>query len=92
MKTTRLTRCDNYWQAHLLKGALESAGIACALHNEFNLYSIGIANGISGVDVLVYEDDLERARVLLEEFTKHQAEMPDDDEELPWNESGNPEE
>jgi hypothetical protein len=62
MKTTRLTRCDNYWQANLLKGALESAGIPCAVHNEFNLYSFGIANGMTGVDVLVYEDDLERAR------------------------------
>ena len=77
MKTTRLTRCDNYWQANLLKGALESAGIACAIHNEFNLYSMGFANGISGVDVLVYEDDLERARELMEQVLQDGGEDPE---------------
>ena len=77
MKTTRLTRCDNYWQANLLNGALESAGIPCAVHNEFNLYSFGIANGMTGVDVLVYEDDLERARELMNNVLQESGEEPE---------------
>ena len=77
MKTTRLTRCDNYWQANLLKGALESAGSPCAVHNEFNLYSFGFANGMTGVDVLVYEDDLERARELMNNVLQESGEEPE---------------
>ena len=90
MKTTRLTRCDNYWQANLLKGALESAGIACAIHNELNLYSMGIANGVAGVDVLVYEDDMERAQALMEESLRDNGEEPEGWEEAEEQEGDMP--
>lgn len=67
MKTLRLITCDEAFQARLIQGALENEGIASVLHNE-NTSNVlrGYGTTIAGVDVLVYEDDYERAMALLE--------------------------
>jgi hypothetical protein len=66
-KIVRLTTCNNSYEAHILQGALQAEGITSVLHNEnmSNLY-FNVISGFSGVDVLVYEDDLQRAREVLE--------------------------
>ena len=66
-RTVRLTTCNNSYEAHVLQGALLAEGIPSVLHNEnmTNLFG-GLISGFSGVDVLVYEDDLQRAREVLE--------------------------
>lgn len=65
-RTVRLTTCVNSYEAHVLKGALQAEGIACALHNEnmCNLY--GGAVPAFDVDVFVFEDELERAKEIME--------------------------
>ena len=67
MKTIRLITCDDAFQAHVIQGALANEGIASVLHNE-NTSNIlrGLTPTITGVDILVYEDDYERAMTLLE--------------------------
>lgn len=67
MKTVRLITCDDAVQAHIIQGALKNEDIASLLHNE-NMSTImrGYTSEISGVDVLVYEEDYNRAVDLLE--------------------------
>lgn len=62
MKTVKLITCDEAFQAHIIQGALENEGIASVLHNE-NTSTVlrGYTREIAGVDVLVYEDDYDRA-------------------------------
>ena len=62
MKTVRLTACANAVEAHILAGVLDAEGIPSAIHNENNLFGGMAAVGCTGVDIFVYEDDLERAR------------------------------
>ncbi len=52
----------------MLKTALEAEGIPSALHNEnmTNLYG-GLISAFTGVDIFVYEKDLERAKKILNE-------------------------
>ena len=66
MQTVRLTTCNTSYEAHIIKGKLESEGIPSILTNEnmSNLYS-GLISAFSGVDILVNENDLERAKQLL---------------------------
>lgn len=68
MMTVRLTTCNTSFEAHVLKTALEAEGIPSALHNEnmTNLYG-GLISAFTGVDVFVYEKDLERAKKILNE-------------------------
>ena len=67
-RTVRLTTCNNSYEAHILQGALQAEGIASVLHNEnmTNLFG-GLISGFSGVDVFVYEDELDRAREVMEQ-------------------------
>lgn len=67
MKTVRLITCSDAAQAHIIQGALENEGIASLLHNE-NMSTVmrGYSSEITGVDVLVYEEDFNRAVDLLE--------------------------
>ena len=67
MKTVRLITCDDAVQAHIIQGALKNEDISSLLHNE-NMSTImrGYTSEISGVDVLVYEEDYNRAVDLLE--------------------------
>ena len=66
MKTVTLTTFANSVQAHMLQDLLNEAGIESIVHSELTnqvlspLYNIGI-------DVLVFEDDLERAKAILKE-------------------------
>ena len=65
-RTVRLTTCNNSYEAHILQGALLAEGISSALHNEnmTNLFG-GLISGFSGVDIFVYEDELDRAREVM---------------------------
>lgn len=67
MRTVRLITCEDPFKAHVIQGALENEGIASVLHNE-NASNVlrGLTPTITGVDILVYEDDYERAMALLE--------------------------
>ena len=64
MKTVTLTSFQNNVQAHMLQDILKNEGIESIVHSELTnqvlspLYNIGI-------DVLVSEDDLERAQAIL---------------------------
>ncbi len=66
-KIVKLVSCDNSFQANLIKGRLESEGIPSMLANERmgGLYG-GNTAGWGSVDLLVNEEDLERAQALLE--------------------------
>lgn len=68
MRTVKLITCGDAFQAHVIQGALENEGIVSVLHNE-NMSSVmrGYCSDIAGVDVLVYEDDYDRALLLLEQ-------------------------
>lgn len=61
--TIRLTTCLNNYDAYMLKDALANEGIECGFGNE-NMSNIfgGIISAFSGVDVFVFEDDLEKAQ------------------------------
>ena len=62
MKTVKLITCNDAMQAHILQGALENEGIESILHNEnFSTLYKGFVNSIAGVDILVMEDDYEKA-------------------------------
>ena len=73
MRTVLLISCDNAIQAHILQGALENEGIPSVLKNEEmgNFFSYNRA--IGGVDILVYERDLERAREILERNAREEG-------------------
>ena len=60
--------CNDAVQAHIIQGALESEGIPSVLHNE-NTASVlaGFASTLAGVDIFVFESDLQRARDLIDE-------------------------
>lgn len=67
-KTVKLTTCENSFQANVIKGRLESEGIQSMLKNEnFNFLYGGLNNSSVGVDVVVLEEDLERAKIILNE-------------------------
>lgn len=67
-RTVKLITCDDAFQAHVIQGALENEGITSVLHNEHTSVVLrGYGSDIAGVDVLVYEDDYDRALLLLEQ-------------------------
>lgn len=67
MKTVVLTTCNNAVEANLIKGMLENNGIECFLTNENFSNLMPFYNGImgSGVQVVIDENDLVRAKELL---------------------------
>ena len=66
-RTVKLITCDDAFRAHLIQGALENEGIPSVIHNE-NTSNVmrGFVSNLSGVDVLVYEADYQKALDLLE--------------------------
>lgn len=64
MKTVKLITCDEAFQAITFKVLWKMMGIASVLHNE-NTSTVlrGYTREIAGVDVLVYEDDYDRAGI-----------------------------
>lgn len=66
----RLVTCNTDFEAQVIKGRLESEGIDSMLTNEnmSNLYG-GIMSTFTTVDVLVREEDYERAMEVLSDDT-----------------------
>ena len=66
MKTVILTTFANNVQAHMMQDILKNAGIDSMLQGEMtNQVLSPLAN--LGIQVLVFEDDLERAEAILKE-------------------------
>ena len=66
MKTGKLITCNDAMKAHILQGALENEGIESVLHNEnFSFLYRSYVSSIAGVDILVVDEDYDKAvRVL----------------------------
>ena len=69
MKTVRLLTCDNQSEAHILQGRLENEGIDCFLTNEISTTLLPQFNNMmgSGVQLMVGEEDLKKAREILQD-------------------------
>ena len=67
MKTELLTTCPTNYQAEIIKGILSSEGITCMLINSNFSSLVPMYYGIfgSGVQVRVFEMDLERAKIVV---------------------------
>ena len=66
MKTVTLTSFRDNVQAHMLQDILKNEGIESMLQGELtNQVMSPLAN--LGIQVLVFEDDLERAKAILKE-------------------------
>ena len=66
MRTVRVFTCYDSFQAQIIQGALENEGITSVLHN---IHTSDVLRGFEAsfteIDILVYEDDYEKARTLL---------------------------
>lgn len=69
MKTVRLTTCSNTFEANVLKGALEAAGITCIIQGE-NFSNVYGSIPTLAPDILVNEEDLDTARTIIQEALK----------------------
>lgn len=68
MKTVKLITCNDAMQAHILQGALENEGIESVLHNEnFSTLYKSCVSIIAGVDILVTDDEYEKAVQVLKD-------------------------
>jgi len=66
MKFALLTTFDNYMDAHIVQGRLEEQGIRCWLKDEHTLTINPLwSNALGGIKLMVYEEQLERAREIL---------------------------
>ena len=71
MKTIRLTSFNDNVQAHMLQDILRNEGIESMLQGEFTNQVMSYIRGMD-VEVLVFENDLERAQAILKEaFPNH---------------------
>lgn len=66
MKTIILTTFSNNIEAHMFQDLLHNEGIQSMIQGEFTNEVMGAIRGF-GVQVLVFEKDLERAQALLKE-------------------------
>ena len=66
MKTVTLTSFQNNVQAHMLQDILKDEGIESIVHSELTNQVLSPLYNI-GVEVLVFEEDLVRAQVILKE-------------------------
>lgn len=73
-KTVVLTTCKNVMHAHILKGALENEGIPSILQNELSAF-VALQGIDYGVQILVFEKDLDRAKVILENDQKKNSDF-----------------
>ena len=60
----RLMSCQNAFEAEVIKGRLESEGIPCVLNNTTMNHVYG--GMCFDIDIMVKEEDLEKARAVLE--------------------------
>ena len=67
MNTIKLITCDNSAEAYLIKGRLLNEGIDCFLTNENFTNLMPLYNNMlgSGIQILINEEDLERASLLI---------------------------
>ncbi|MGE0078985.1 MAG: DUF2007 domain-containing protein [Bacteroidales bacterium] len=74
MKTIRLTTCSNAIEANMIKNLLENEGINCFLTNEnFSTLMPGHTGMLgSGVQIIIDEDDLEKATKALESLQQNE--------------------
>lgn len=65
MAIVRLTSCWNSFEAEVVKGALETAGIPCLIQGstfaDVRIGGLGIANSACEIPILVNEQDLDDA-------------------------------
>ena len=74
MKTVKLITCNDAMKAHILQGALENEGIESILHNEnFSTLYKSCVSSIAGVDILVADEDYEKAVQVLRQGHKLRA-------------------
>ena len=66
MKTVILTTFSNNIEAHMLQDLLRNEGIESMLQGELTNQVLSYLQGMS-VQVLVFEEDLERARAVLKD-------------------------
>ena len=71
MKTVILTTFSNYIEAHMVLDLLMNEGIEAMLQGELSNQVMGPIRGI-GVQILVFEDDLNRAKAILKEAFPNQ--------------------
>lgn len=71
MALVELTTCWNSFEAEIIKGVLDSAGIPCMFKGSsfsgIEIGSGGIGNSACSIPIFVQEKDYETARTLLEE-------------------------
>lgn len=74
MAIIRLITCNDHLEAHRIADVLESAEIQCFITNENISTLMPIYNGMlgSGIQVMIHEEDLEQAQLLLEEIQPKQ--------------------
>lgn len=69
MALVRLTSCWNSFEAEVVKGALEAAGIPCLIQGstfaDVRIGGLGIANSACEIPILVNEQDLEDAQKVI---------------------------
>ena len=70
-----LTRCDNSILADEIVSRLASKGIVSSLHDELNAPVYGAYGPNPGIEVKVFQKDLEQSRSILKEINKSQFEM-----------------
>jgi len=68
MEPVVLITCQDAIEANIFKGVLENAGIECYLSGEnFSAVMPSNIGALGGVQVLVDENDLEKAKLLIKE-------------------------
>ena len=71
MRTVILTTFANSIEAHMLQDLLKNEGIESMIQGEYTNEVMGALRGF-GVQVLVFEDNLEAAKVVLKEAFPNQ--------------------
>lgn len=79
MQTIRLMTCESSVEANIIKGRLESEGIECFIANENFSNLMPHYNNImgSGAQIIIKEDDLDKAKQLLEIGTQNKLVCPE---------------
>lgn len=75
-----ITTATDFGLANILKGALESAGIAAELRGT-DLQNVFAGTGLAAIEVLVPEEDVVRAQDLLDAFDEQGIPGEEDEEQ-----------
>lgn len=69
MQIVQITNTDSVFEAHAIRGFLESHGIACFIADEHLINADwALKHAVGDVRINVYEDRLEEAKVLLRDL------------------------